>query len=164
MKPDERNALIERYTRGPQLLREALARVPKEALQWRPAPGKWSAHEVVGHCADSETVSSTRIRYVVGEDRPTIQGYDQDRWAQAFDYHAQPLDLALKQVEQVRAWTTELIRRLPDSAWAREATHTESGRYLASRWLELYAEHLEVHARQIDRIVAAWKAQPAAVK
>jgi hypothetical protein len=155
----ERTHLIERYSRGPALLREALANVPSNALKWRPAPGKWSAHEVVCHCADSETISSTRIRFLIGEDRATLQGYDQDQWAKRFDYHALPLEGALAQVEQVRAWTTDFIRRLPESAWSSEGTHTESGPYTADRWLAIYAEHLEQHARQIERNVAAWKAR-----
>jgi hypothetical protein len=161
MDAGERKLWIERYAAGPARLRDALARVPPDALQWRPAPEKWSAHEVVGHCADSETISSTRIRFLVGEDRPTIAGYDQDRWAKRFDYHVMPLDLALRQIDQVRAWTTAWIRGLPDAAWSREGTHTESGRYSAEIWLKIYAEHLEIHARQIDRIVEAWVARPA---
>ena len=36
----------------------ALATVPGKALQWRPKPGEWSAHEVVCHCADAETVAA----------------------------------------------------------------------------------------------------------
>jgi hypothetical protein len=156
MTPEERALLVDRYAAGPALLRAALAKVPDAALQWRPAPGKWSAHEVVCHCADSETVSSTRIRFLIGEVRPTLQGYDQDRWAERFDYHALPLDLALAQIDQVRRWTADLVRRLPERAWACEGVHTESGRYGAEAWLAIYAEHLEVHARQIDRIVAAW--------
>lgn len=158
MTSDEKQQLIERYERGPALLRETLARVPKAALQWRPAPGKWSVHEVVCHCADSETIASARIRYLIGEDHPTIQGYDENRWAQRLDYHAVPLELALRQVEQVRAWTVELLRRLPDSAWERTATHTESGAYSGAKWLAIYAEHLEVHSRQIERNLAAWNA------
>lgn len=157
MTANERQRLIERYERGPKLIKDALAKVPAEALTWRPAPGKWSVHEVVCHCADSETTASVRIRFLIGEDNPTIVGYDQDRWARRFDYHGLPLDLALRQVEQVRAWTADLIRRLPDSAWERAGTHTESGRYRAARWLALYAEHLEVHARQIERNLEAWK-------
>ena len=160
MQADERRALIERYAHGPELLRETLARVPAKALQWRPAPGTWSAHEVVCHCADSETISSTRIRFLIGEEQPTIAGYDQDRWAQRFDYHALPLDLALRQIEQVRAWTTDFVQRLPDSVWLRTGTHTESGPYSAEKWLRIYAEHLEVHARQIERNLAAWNAAP----
>lgn len=155
----ERQALIERYVRGPELLRAAVAKVPAAALQWRPAPGKWSVHEVVGHCADSETISSTRIRFVVGEEHATIQGYDQDRWTERLDYHSMPLELGLAQIAQVRAWTAELIRRLPESSWACAGTHTESGRYTAARWLEIYAEHLEVHARQVERNLAAWNAR-----
>ncbi len=158
MTPKERLALIDRYAAGPARLSAAVARVPVAALPWRPAPGKWSVHEVVGHCADSETIASTRIRFVVGEERPTILGYDQDRWAQRFDYHAQPLALALAQVTQVRAWTSELLRRFPDEYWTRAATHTESGRYGAEIWLAIYAEHLEEHARQIERTLAAWNA------
>jgi hypothetical protein len=159
MTPSERQALIERYSAGPGLLRAALARLPAEAVKWRPAPGKWSAHEVVCHCADSETIASTRIRYLVGEERPTLQGYDQDRWAQRFDYHAEPLELALRQIEAVRAWTSELIRRFPAEHWTRTGTHTESGSYGSEKWLQIYAEHLEVHARQIERNIAAWTAQ-----
>lgn len=158
MTAEEREALFRRYEAGPRLIREALAKVPPEAMKWRPAPGKWSVHEVICHCADSETVSSTRIRFLVGADNPTILGYDQDRWATTFDYHSLPLDLSLAQIESVRAWTAALIRRLPESAWSREGTHSESGRYTAARWLELYAEHLEVHARQIGRNVEAWMA------
>jgi len=156
MTPRERLQLIDRYAAGPRLLRDALERLPADALQWRPAPGKWSAHEVVCHCADSETVAATRIRFLVGEERPTLMGYDQDCWAQRLDYHALSLELALRQIEQVRAWTADLIRRFPAEAWAREGTHTESGRYGAEKWLAIYAEHLEVHARQIERNLAAW--------
>jgi hypothetical protein len=159
MDPHERSTLMERYAAGPGLLRSALQRFPAEAVQWRPAQGKWSAHEVVCHCADSETIASTRIRYLVGEDRPTIQGYAEARWAERFDYHALPLDLALRQVEQVRAWTADLIRRFPAAHWTRTGTHTESGSYGSERWLELYAEHLEVHTRQLERNLAAWNAR-----
>ncbi len=157
MDESERQTHLQRYEGGPALLRSAVAQAPEAALQWRPAPGKWSVHEVVCHCADSETVASTRIRYLVGEDGPTIQGYDQDRWAAAFDYHSLSLEGALRQVEQVRAWTAAWLRRLPASAWLRAGTHTESGHYTAEKWLATYAEHLEAHARQIGRNLAAWR-------
>ncbi len=159
MTPQERQALLQRYADGPRLLRAALERVPHAAVQWRPAPGKWSAHEVVCHCADSETVSSTRIRFLTGSEGPMILGYDPDRWARRFDYHALPLDMALRQIDQVRAWTLDLIRRFPDDYWSSAGTHSESGAYGAETWLTTYAEHLEVHARQIDRNLAAWNAR-----
>lgn len=153
----DRENLIERYEKGPARLREAFAKVPQEAWKWRPAPAKWSVHEVLCHCADSETNAAARIRYLVAEEKPMIIGYDQDRWAQVLDYDSARMDLALAAVEAMRAHTANLLRRLPESAWGATGTHTESGRYTATDWLKTYAEHLDIHARQIERNLAAWR-------
>ena len=155
----ERASLIDRYERGPARLKAALAQVPAEALQWRPGPGRWSAHEIIVHCADSESNAAMRIRYLVAEPAPTIVGYDQDRWAVQFDYHKHPLAAALATVESVRANTVPLLRRLSDGDWAKTGTHTESGRYGTDDWLRVYAEHLEKHAGQIERNLAAWRSR-----
>jgi hypothetical protein len=156
MDPGERQSLIARYEAGPGLLREALAKIPAEALQWRPAPGEFSAHEVIVHCADSETNAAARIRYVVAEPKPVVLGYNEAEWARVFDYHSHPLETALATVEAVRANTVPLIGRLPDEQWQRAGTHTESGHYTAGDWLRIYAAHLEEHARQIDAGREAW--------
>jgi len=156
----DREQLFERYTAGPALLRAAWDQVPAAARQWRPAPGKWSAHEIVVHCADSETNSAMRIRYLAGEDSPLIVGYDQDRWATSLDYHRLSPDLALRQIEMVRLWTGDFIRSLPPSVWSRSGRHTEvEGPYTAEMWLTIYAEHLEIHGRQLGRNLGAWKAR-----
>ena len=154
----ERAGLIEQYADGPRRLRAAWATVPDGARQWRPTPEEWSAHEVVVHCADSETQAASRIRVLASEKEPVIQGYDEAQWARDFDYHAHPLDVALATVEAVRANTSALLRRLPETTWTRTGRHTESGRYAAEDWLRIYADHLENHARQIEANVAAWKA------
>jgi hypothetical protein len=155
--PDQRASLIRRYADGPATLEKALAAVPPAAVQWRPAPGKWSAHEVVVHCADSETNAHMRLRYLLAEPEPLILGYDQDYWARAMDYHAHPLEPALATVRAVRANTVPLLNRLTEAEWRKTGRHTEHGSYGVEKWLEIYGEHLEVHARQIERNVAAWR-------
>ena len=155
---DERQKLIEQYAAGPARLKAALATVPPAALQWRPKPGEWSAHEIVVHCADSETNSFVRIRFLAAEKDPVLQGYDQDHWAKTFDYHTLPMETALAVVTGVRDSTTALLRKLPESAWSNVGRHTESGRYTAEDWLKIYADHLEGHAGQIEANVAAWRA------
>jgi hypothetical protein len=153
----EREALFDRYENGPKLLRAAWAKTPVEARRWPPSPGKWSAHQIIVHCADSETNSAMRIRYLAGETAPVIAGYDQARWAAEFDYHGLPVDLSFTQIESVRAWTAAFIRALPDEAWSRAGRHTEyADPYTAETWLSVYAEHLEIHARQLDRNLVAW--------
>ena len=159
MNKQERDRLIQQYADGPARLRGALATVPEAALKWRPAPGEWSAHEVICHCADSETNAYARIRFVLAEKAPVLQAYDQAVWARTFDYHALPLEPALATVEAVRASTAALVRTLTDADWAKAGRHTESGPYGADDWLRMYADHLENHARQIENNLAAWNKQ-----
>jgi DinB family protein len=155
----ERTALIERYAHGPALLQGALAKIPALALRWKPDPDKWSAHEIIVHCADSETNAHMRLRYLLAEPDPLIVGYDQDRWAVAFDYHSHPLEAALATVHAVRANTVPLLKRLTDPDWQKVGKHTESGRYAVEDWLAVYAEHLEKHSRQLERNLTAWNSR-----
>jgi hypothetical protein len=74
MDPDERRALIKRYAEGPAVLRKAVDEAAESMRKWRPAEGEFSVHEIVVHCADSETNSHSRIRYVLAEDDAKIAG------------------------------------------------------------------------------------------
>ena len=159
MTAPEREALVAQYASGPKRLADALARVPKEALQWRPQPGKWSVHEVIVHCADSETNAALRIRYLLAEKEPLVVGYDQDEWARLFDYHSQPLEESLAVTAAARSRTLPLLRAMTEPQWGKQGRHTDSGPYTPEDWLRIYAAHLEGHARQIERNVEAWKAR-----
>ena len=152
----QREAFIRRYEDGPRKLRAALAKVPAEAMKWRPGENKWSAHEIAVHCADSETNAAARIRFLATEPNALIQGYDEADWARKLDYHALPIEPALAAVDAVRANTAALLRRLPESVWSSVGRHTHSGTFSAERWLEVYAEHLEKHSRQVERNLEAW--------
>jgi hypothetical protein len=153
----ERAELIERYEKGPALLRQAFAKVPREAWNWKPATGKWSVHEILAHCADAEANAAMLIRYLVAEETPRIIGFDQDRWARVLDYQQTRIELALAAFDVMRSHTVNLLRRLPDEAWSNTGTHTETGSYSAEDWLSSYAAHLENHARQIERTLNAWR-------
>jgi hypothetical protein len=152
-----RESHLRRYAEGTLLLRRAWAEVPAEARTWRPGEGRWSAHEVLIHCADSETYAAIRIRLLLTDPEPFIVGYDENRWAQHFDYHASDPDLALGLVEAARRHTSEMLARLPEEAWGRMGRHSQSGPYGTDDWLRSYAEHLEIHAAQIRRNLVAWQ-------
>ena len=152
----ERSSLIDQYARGPARLRAAFAKAPAAALQWRPGPGKWSVHEVIVHCADSETNAAGRLRYLLAEAKPQILGYDQAHWAVALDYHTLPLEPALAATEAVRANAVPVLRRLTEAQWRLTGHHTEAGAYSVEDWRKTYAEHLEKHSGQIERNLAAW--------
>jgi hypothetical protein len=158
MPPPDFADVVRRFAEGPAALRAAWEKVPAEARQWRPAPGKWSAHEVVGHCGDSQAVAHARLRYFLCEKAPLVVGYDQDLWAAKIDYHAHSAETALAVVEACHANTVSVLRGLTDADLAKAGHHTEYGTRTVEEWVRYNAEHMHVHAKQIERNVAAWNA------
>jgi hypothetical protein len=143
-----RRELIERYKMGYGVVAEALLGIQEQELDARPAPGKWSAREIVHHLADSEMTSAIRLRTLIAVDNPKIYGYDQDEFARRLHYD-RPLEASLEAFKGARRSTADLLDRLTDAEWQREGTHSEHGRYDVARWLEIYAAHAHQHADQI---------------
>ncbi len=148
MDEKTRRQLIDKYKEGYAVVAEAVAGASDEELDRRPAPGKWSAREIVHHLADSEMTSAIRLRLLVGEDRPAIAGYDQEKFARRLHYD-RPIAKSLEAFKAARDSTAELLDCLTEEDWRREGTHSEMGRYSVELWLQIYAEHAHRHAGQI---------------
>ena len=158
MDSQTRRTLIEKYKDGYRVVSQALQGISEQELDARPAPGKWSAREIVHHLADSEMTSAVRLRRLIAEDRPMFQGYDQDEYARRL-YYGRPIQASLEAFRAARETTAQILERMTEAEWASEGTHSESGRYSVERWLEIYANHAHNHADQIRRARAA--ARPA---
>jgi DinB superfamily len=152
MTPEERHVLIKQYGAGYDEVINALDNFPAESLGAHPLSGKWSAREIVHHLSDSETASALRIRKLLVEDDPVIQGYDQDQFATRLHYNERDMAPALEAFRSARETTMQLLPLLSDDDWQRAGTHTESGRYTAEDWLRIYAAHAHNHAAQIRRL------------
>jgi hypothetical protein len=157
INPDERGRLIQQYAEGPKILREAWDTVPAGARKWKPSEKAWSAHEIIVHCADSETFAATRIRLLISDPNPIIVGYDQEEWVDIFRYHDRSTELAFDTIRAVRANTVPVILAMPDAAWQATGSHTQSGRFTAEDWLRSYGVHLHEHADQIRANIQAFK-------
>ena len=155
MTRKEREGLIDRYAEGASEVGRALEGFPAGKLTAKPFAGKWSAAEIVHHLADSESNSGIRIRKLLSESHPIIQGYDQERYAVTLAYQERDMAPALDLFRAVRATTTQLLRRMTEDDWKRTGWHSESGLYTAERWLEIYADHAHNHADQIRRLKQA---------
>jgi hypothetical protein len=154
MDSQTRRALIAQYKDGYRAVSEALQGISERELDACPAPGKWSAREIVHHLADSEMTSAIRLRRLIAEDRPQIHGYDQDEFARRL-YYDRAIHPSLEAFRYARETTGQILERMTETQWLREGTHSESGRYTVLRWLEIYARHAHNHAEQIRRARAA---------
>ncbi len=148
MDVSKRKELIDRYKDGYRVVAEALTGATDEELDARPAPGKWSAREIVHHLADSEMTSAIRLRLLIAAPTPQIVGYDQDEFARRL-YYDRPIEASLEAFKAARRTTADILDRMTDAEWAREGSHTEVGRYTAEKWLEIYSAHAHDHATQI---------------
>ena len=145
----DRDAALARYAAGFAEVTAALAGATDAELDSH-GPTGWSARQVVHHLADSETMAATRIRRLVADDDPVIQGYDEPVWAERLHYD-RPIEASLALVGAVRGASHQLLRSLTADEWGRSGVHSESGAYSVERWLEIYADHCHEHADQIRR-------------
>ena len=152
MTSQERQALIAKYKEGYNEVSRSLEGFPSDLLTAHPIAGKWSAAEIIHHLADSETTSGIRLRRLLVEDHPLIQGYDQDAYAGRLNYNNREMEPALDAFRSARATAAQLFEFMSDEDWRREGTHSESGSYTVEDWLTIYAEHAHNHAAQIRRL------------
>jgi hypothetical protein len=152
MTSQERQDLIARYKEGYSEVVASLEGFPADLLTAHPIPGKWSAAEIVHHLADSETISGHRLRRLLAENHPLIQGYDQEVYAARLNYNNREMAPALEALRSARATTAQLFEFMSDEDWQREGTHSESGSYSVEDWLTIYAAHAHNHAAQIRRL------------
>ena len=149
MDKDARRQLIEKYKDGHRVVTEALKGLNDRDFDVR-LPGKWSIREIVHHLADSEMLAAVRLRRLVAEDRPGIRATDVGGYVRRLFYD-RPVQTSLELFRVVRASTTEILERMTDADWAREGVHSETGRFTAEKWLEVFSQHADTHAEQIKR-------------
>lgn len=158
MTKQERNALIESYGNAYQTLIEALKEFPSQMWQWKPAPEKWSIHEVIIHISDSEANSLVRCRRFIAESGSGVYGYDENKWAKHLNYHTQSIEDSLELFRLLRKASYDLIKTVDDKTWeTATVVHSENGEVSFEQWLITYEEHIPVHILQMKRNFEAWK-------
>jgi hypothetical protein len=118
-----------------------------------PAPGKWSAAEIVCHLADCELVFGFRLRQTLAEDAHVIQPFDQDKWA--VTYPGISATRALNTFHALREWNLLLIEKALPAAADRSVTHPERGTMTFLTIVETMAGHDLNHLGQLQRLIEA---------
>ncbi len=153
----ETSDLLERFRRGAELLAMSMTGAAGPELDYVPEPGKWSVRQIICHLSDAELVGAMRFRQVIAEDNAHLQGYDQDRWASNLDYSRRKASHVVEMFRRIRGENYELLKDLPEDAFARTGLHSERGSMSLLDLLRIYTNHAEKHAVQLRGVRAAYK-------
>jgi hypothetical protein len=140
---------------APQKLAALIAGKTKEQLARRPAPHKWSVAEIAAHLADVEIAVSWRIRQILSHNGIPTQAFDQDAWANTFDYaHRDPI-VSLETFRVLRTNNVALLKSVPKDLWNNYGVHQERGNETITHITRLHSGHDLNHLRQIEDAFSA---------
>ena len=86
---------------------------------FRYAPDKWSAKEVLGHVCDAERVFAYRALRISRGDHTPLEGFEQDDYVRNGPFNQAPLGEIIEDYIAVRRATLTLFRNLDEPAWTR---------------------------------------------
>jgi hypothetical protein len=85
------------------------------------------------------------MKRVIAEERPTIIGADENRFAVSLVYHERDLEEELTIIENLRKQMSRILRTLPESALQRVGVHNEAGPLTLEELLNRAIKHIPHH-------------------
>lgn len=122
--------------------------IPEKEFSNKPAPGKWSKKEILGHLIDSATNNHQRFIRSQFEIEPVIF-YDQNNWNLYSHYNK------LDSGHLISFWTIynrhllEIIKRIPEHNLSMTSISHDNEKVTLGFLVEDYLKHLEYHLKQI---------------
>jgi uncharacterized damage-inducible protein DinB len=159
MEKTERDQSVAIVRSTPDRLKAVLAGVPKKLLTWRPAPGKWSIHEIVCHMRDAERLGYLhRYAEILAKDNPTFPDVDGDALALKRQYRRLNLREVLRDWRAARKESLAIVKKVKTDQWLRVGTHELAGPMSLEAILQRQAlGNDEAHLAQIGDIKKRWE-------
>jgi hypothetical protein len=126
----------------------ALRAISEAEASVKPAPGKWSKKEILGHLIDSAANNHQRFIRLQLESEVTLPGYEQDGWVRANGYQNKPWADIITLWSAYNSHLATVIENL-DPATLQHVWHHPKADYKLGFLAEDYVGHLQHHLKQI---------------
>jgi len=93
--------------------------ISEDEASVRPAPGKWSVKEVLGHVCDTERVMAYRALRFARGDQKELQGFEQDDYVAAGEFNTRLRHDLLVELKNIRGATIALLGSISPEAGLR---------------------------------------------
>ena len=134
---------------------ELVESTPDHIVRQAPAPGEWSALEVLGHIVDKLTIWRMRIEQIAREEMPTLTLYDQDALVVEHGYGQASVADVVSQVQAAEHAFVTRVRGLGRGVLERVGQHPEYGQMSIAACIEIVHASTAEHLRQARTAVAA---------
>ncbi len=152
----EWEGLIEAMRIAPRRVEEAFRRVDGAELRRTPAPGSWSALEVLCHLRDADReVYLPRIDRMLAEDLPFVPAVDLTGWPRERKYQDDSPAAAFETWRGDRERLVARLAPLGPAEWRRTAIHSVRGPFPLGDMVREWVEHDLSHVAQIARALGA---------
>jgi hypothetical protein len=142
---------VQRQTAGK--LARLIRGLSRKQLTRKPAPDKWCIAEIMAHLVDTEIVGSWRMRHIIGHSGQPIQAFDQNVWANTFEYAKRDAAKSLEVFRVLRENNLAMLKALPKELWENYGLHQERGKESIAHIVRMYAGHDLNHMTQVEKIV-----------
>ncbi|MGB0880729.1 MAG: DinB family protein [Polaribacter sp.] len=88
--------------------------VPKEKLDYRYQPEKWSIKEILQHLIDTERIFMYRLLRIARKDTTALAGFDQDIFIESSKANAKTLEALLREFTITRLYSINLLQSISD--------------------------------------------------
>lgn len=121
-------------------------------MDYKPAPEKWSARQVLHHLTDSEIVLAYRLRTLLADKQPMLKAFDQNDWAATLAPELEDLGLMAAVFEANRKLTVSLLRKIPPQLWDKKGVHEEAGEMTTLGLVVRNTKHCLSHLNQLEKL------------
>ena len=86
--------------------------VPKDKLEYRYQPEKWTIKEMLLHIIDTERIFMYRLLRIARKDTTPLAGYDQDIYVAPSEANSKSLEELIKEFSVTRDYTLNLVKSI----------------------------------------------------
>ncbi len=116
-------------------------------------PEGWTIRQVIHHIADSHHHSYIRFKWAMTEYKPLIKAYNEQDWANQFDYNA-PIAHSLLHIKAIHAKLVYYLKGLTFKDLDRSFIHPETNNtVILKENVGIYAWHSNHHYAHIETVL-----------
>ena len=145
--------VVDALERDRHLFATLLPGIPVAQREWRPAPDRWTVHEVACHLLDEETDDfRTRVRSVLSDPEAPLPPIDPPGWVTERRYAERDYTAVVEEFLAERDASVAWLRSLESPRWENAYEHPRWGAQSARLFLLNWWAHDLLHLRQIHRL------------